>query len=242
MISVIKKELRQFFSGLMGFVIIGLYILANGVYLFFLPGSNILDDGYASLDAYFTFAPFILLFLIPSITMRSFSDEYRNGTFEILQVSPLTSKSLVIGKFIAALLVTFIAVLLTFIYVYSISMLSTEDIDLGGIMGSYIGLFMLCGIYSSIGIFVSSMQDNPVISFLITAVVSYLVYSFFGSVAEFASLRNSLGYIVSMIGMKFHYDNISKGFIDTRDMVYFLSMMAFFLYLTVKNIQARKNR
>lgn len=242
MVSIIKKECRQFFSGLMGFIIIGLYILANGVYLFFLPGSNILDDGYASLDSYFTFAPFILLFLIPAITMRSFSDEYRNGTFEILQVSPVFTRSLVLGKFIASLVVTIIAVLLTLIYVYSISVLSAEEIDLGGIIGSYIGLFMLCGIYSAIGIFVSSLQDNPVISFLITAVVSYLVYSFFGSIAEFASLKNGWGYVISMIGMKFHYDNISKGFIDTRDMVYFLSLIVFLLFMTIRNIQARKSR
>lgn len=242
MTSIIKKELRQFFSGIMGYVIIGLYILANGLYLFFLPGSNILDDGYASLDTYFAFAPFILLFLIPSITMRSFSDEYRNGTFEILQVSPVTTTSLVVGKFIASFIVTIVAVLLTLVYVYSISVLSTQDVDLGGIAGSYIGLLMLCGIYSAIGIFVSSMQDNPVVSFLLTAVLAYMIYSFFGSIAEFASLKNGLGYFISMMGMRFHYDNISKGFIDSRDMIYFLSMIAFFLYLTIRNIQTRKSK
>ena len=242
MISIIKKELRQFFSGLMGFVIIGLYILANGLYLFFLPGSNILDDGYASLNTYFSFAPIILLFLIPAITMRSFSDEYRNGTFEMLHVSPISTRSLVAGKFIASLLVTVVAVLLTLIYVYSIYVLSDAGIDLGGIAGSYIGLLMLCGIYSAIGIFISSLQENPVISFLLTAMASYMVYSFFGSLAEFASLNNAVGYVVSMIGIKFHYDNISKGFIDTRDMIYFLSLIAFFLYMTIRNIQSRKSK
>jgi len=174
--------------------------------------------------------------------MRSFSDEYRNGTFEILRVSPVSTRALVAGKFIASLVVTVIAVLLTLVYVYSIYVLSDAGIDLGGIAGSYIGLLMLCGIYSAIGIFISSMQDNPVISFLLTAVISYMVYSFFGSIAEFASLNNAVGYIVSMVGMKFHYDNISKGFIDSRDMIYFISMIAFFLYMTIRNIQSRKSK
>ena len=190
MFTLIKKELRQYFSGLLGYITIGVFLLASSIYLFFLPGSNILDAGYASIDSFFEFAPLLLLFLIPAITMRSLSEEYRNGTFEVLSVSPIRKFELIFSKFISSLLVAVISILFTVVYIISISSLSTGGIDFGAIVGSYFGLFMLCAIYSAIGIFTSSMQENSVISFLLSALLCYIAYSFFGSVADLSFLQS----------------------------------------------------
>ena len=142
MFTLIKKELRQYFSGLLGYITIGVFLLASSIYLFFLPGSNILDAGYASIDSFFEFAPLLLLFLIPAITMRSLSEEYRNGTFEVLSVSPIRKFELIFSKFISSLLVAILSILFTAVYIISISSLSTGGIDFGAIVGSYFGLFL----------------------------------------------------------------------------------------------------
>lgn len=239
MFTLIKKELRQYFSGLLGYITIGIFLLASSVYLFFLPGSNILDTGYASMDPFFEFAPYLMLFLIPAITMKSFSDEYRNGTFEVLSVVPIKKRNLVIAKFLSAFFVAFIALLFTLVYVFSISLLSTGDIDAGGIAGSYIGLLMLCGVFASIGVFTSSLQSNAVISFLLSALMCYVVYAFFSSLAKLELFQSGSGYYVSLIGIQTHYENMSKGFIDSRDLIYFISLISFFLFLTIEKIKSR---
>lgn len=242
MFTLIKKELRQYFSGLLGYITIGVFLLASSIYLFFLPGSNILDAGYASIDSFFEFAPLLLLFLIPAITMRSLSEEYRNGTFEVLSVSPIRKFELIFSKFISSLLVAILSILFTAVYIISISSLSTGGIDFGAIVGSYFGLFLLCAVYSAIGIFTSSMQENSVISFLLSALLCYIAYSFFGSLADLSFLQSGLGYYISLIGIQIHYKNISKGFIDLRDVVYFLSVVLFFLLLAIEKVKSKYHK
>ncbi len=239
MFTIIKKELRQFFSGLLGYLTMGVFLLITGLVLFVIPGSGILDAGYASMDAFFGAAPYIMLFLIPAITMKSFSEEYRNGTFEILKTSPITIRSLVLGKFFAGIILVTMTLLCTLVYVFSIVALSTDGIDSGGIMGSYVGLLLLCGIYTAIGLFTSSLQQNAVAAFLLSAFLCYVAYSLFSSLATIEAWKVGWGYYVSLVGIQYHFENVSKGFIDSRDLVYFLSAIAFFLYLTIQKIKLK---
>jgi len=239
MIAIVKKELGQFFSGLLGYLTIGIFLLLMGSFVFLFPESNVLDAGYANLDVFFDRAPFILLFLIPAITMKSFSEEFKSGTFEILRTTPLSSVQLVTGKYIAALLLTWIALAFTIVYPFTISYLSTEGIDTGAILGSYVGLMLLCAVYVSIGLFTSSLFVNSVVSFLTSALFCFLLYAVFGSIAQMQSLEMGLGYYISLLGIQFHYENMSRGFVHVRDLVYFISVAFFFVYLTVHKVKNR---
>jgi ABC-2 type transport system permease protein len=240
MVAVIKKELRQYFSGLLGYMTIGVFLLITALVLFVLPESGILDSGYASMDPFFSSAPYLLLILIPGITMKSFSDEYRTGTFEVLRTSPLRVQELVLGKFFASLLVVLLALALTFIYVFSLSRLSNDGIDIGGIAGSYLGLFFLSAVYAAIGMYTSSLQKNAITAFMSSALICYLVFSVFSSLAGLELFSNGAGYYVSILGIESHYQNISKGYVDTRDVVYFLTVIALFLKLTSSKVKNRK--
>jgi ABC-2 type transport system permease protein len=236
--AIVKKELGLYFSGLIGYFTIGIFLLVSGFFLFIMPDTNILDAGYASMDSFFEFAPYIMLFLIPAITMKSFSDEYRNGTFELLSVLPIKKIDLVLAKYFSALLVASIAVLSTVLYLIPIYKLSTGGIDSGGILGSYIGLFLLCGIFTAIGVYASSFQSNAVVSFLLSAILCYVFYAFFSSIASVPLLKSGLGYYISLLGIRTHYENISKGYVDSRDLVYFLSVVSLFIFLTTQKIKS----
>ncbi|MFN5421868.1 MAG: ABC transporter permease subunit [bacterium] len=239
MIAILRKELRQFFSGLLGIISIGLFLLITGVFVFILPETGILESGYASLDSFFQSVPFIMLFLIPAITMKSFSEEYRSGTYELLRTAPVSIAGIVLGKFFASLLVSIISLLGTLFYVFSLDALSVDGIDTGAMLGSYIGLILLCAVYVSIGLFTSSIQSNSVISFLLSALLCFIFYSLFSSLAEIEGWKTSIGYYVSLVGIQSHYENISKGNIDTRDVVYFISAVSLFIYLTILNIKSK---
>lgn len=240
MFAVVKKELRQYFSGLLGYMTIAVFLLLTGLVLFVLPETGILDHGYATMDSFFSSAPYIMLILIPGITMKSFSEEYKAGTFEVLRTAPLKVNELVWGKFIACLLVVLIALLLTLVYVYSLAQLSTDGIDTGGILGSYIGLFFLCAVYAAIGIYTSSLQKNAITAFMSSALICYIVFSVFSSLATIDALSTGVGYYLSLLGIEHHYQNISKGYIDTRDVVYFISVVVLFLKFTSLKIKNHK--
>jgi ABC-2 type transport system permease protein len=237
--TIVQKELSLYFSSLIGYFTIGIFLIVSGFFLFIMPDFNILDAGYASMDSFFEFAPYLMLFLIPAITMKSFSDEYRNGTFELLSVMPIKKRELVLAKYFSALIVAGIAVLSTALYVFPIYELSTGGIDSGGILGSYIGLFFLCATFTSIGIYTSSIQSNAVISFLLSAMLCVVFYAFFTSISSVAGLRSGLGYYITLIGIRAHYEAMSRGFIDSRDLVYFLSIISFFLFLTTTKLKSR---
>ncbi len=240
MFSITKKELHQFFSSLTGYITIILFLLVNGLFLFVLKDSNIFDFGYATLDKFFDLAPWILLFLIPAITMRSLSDEFRTGTFEILQTRPLTKWQIVLGKYFGILTVILFSLLLTLIYVFTIKSLSAGGgIDTGGITGSYIGLFFLAAVFSAIGLCCSGFTNNAVISFLISAFACLILYFGFNAVSQLPMLQGKADYYIEMLGIDFHYRSISRGVIDTRDIVYFLSLIFFFLLLAVKNLRKK---
>jgi ABC-2 type transport system permease protein len=240
MFAVVRKEVRQYFSGLLGYMTIAVFLLITGLVLFVLPESGILDLGYASMDSFFSSAPYIMLILIPGITMKSFSDEYKSGTFEVLRTAPLKINQLVWGKFFASLFVVLIALIMTLVYVFSLEQLSTDGIDTGGIIGSYIGLFLLCAVYAAIGIYTSSLQKNAITAFMLSALICYLVFTVFTSFASLDFISFSTSYYLSLLGIEEHYQNISKGYVDTRDLVYFLSVVVLFLQLTSFRIKNQK--
>jgi ABC-2 type transport system permease protein len=180
-----------------------------------------------------------MLFLIPAVTMKSFSDEYKTGTFEVLRTSPVSIRDIVTGKYLAGLLVVLSALACTLVYVACIALLSTDGIDTGGIAGSYIGLFLLCAVYTAIGLFTSSLQQNSVAAFLLSALICFSVYSLFSSLATAPFLGHKIGYWVSMAGIEVHYQQISKGYIDSRDIIYFLTVIVLFLQLTILKVKNR---
>jgi len=238
--SISKKEFRQFFSSLTGMIAIAVFLLLNGLMLFVFPDTNILDDGYATLDRFFDLAPWILLLLIPAITMRSFSDEFRTGTFEILQTKPLSRSEIVGGKFLGSYLVVLMALVPTLIYVICIQALAEDKgIDTGATIGSYIGLLFLAAVFTAIGVFCSSFSNNPVVSFIISAFACFIIYSGFNAISRIPVFTAGADYYIEMIGIDFHYRSVSRGVIDSRDVVYFLSLVAFFLFFTNRNLVRR---
>ncbi|HMH20236.1 MAG TPA: ABC transporter permease subunit [Puia sp.] len=240
MLAVCKKELRQFFSSLTGYIAIIVFLLLNGLLLFVFPETDILTFGYATLDKFFELAPWILLLLIPAITMRSLSDEFRMGTFELLQTAPLTRTQIVAGKYLANLLVVVIALLPTLVYFLSLQRLSAQGgVDTGGITGSYIGLFFLAAVFTAIGVCCSSFTNNAVVAFIGAAFFCFLIYSGFAAVSHLPVFAAGADYYIEMLGIDFHYRNSSRGVIDTRDLIYFGSVIFFFLLLTARNLAKR---
>jgi len=240
MLSICKKEFNQFFSNLTGYIAIILFLLINGIFLYILPDSSIFEYGYATLDKFFDLAPWVLLFLVPAIAMRSFSEEFKSGTFEILKTKPLSGWQIVIGKYLAILLVIFIVIVPTFIYIITIKTLSsTGTIDGGSIAGSYLGLFLLASVFASISLCCSSFTSNAVVAFLISVFVCILIYFGFSALSKVPIFKGKWDYYIEMLGIDFHYRSISRGVLDSRDVVYFASIVFLALTITVKNISKK---
>jgi ABC-2 type transport system permease protein len=238
--SICKKELNQFFSNLTGYIAIILFLLINGIFLFMLQDSSIFEYGYASLDKFFELAPWVLLFLVPAISMRSLSDEFKAGTFEILKTKPLTAWQIVLGKYWAVLLVLIFVIVPTFIYIITIKALSeTGTIDTGGITGSYIGLFLLAAVFAAISLSCSSFTNNAVVAFLISTFVCLILYFGFKAISRLPILQGNADYYIEMLGIDFHYKSISRGVLDTRDIIYFISVILLSLLITVKNLHKK---
>ena len=235
--TIIRKEWNQFFSGWMGYVSIVVYLLVTGILLFFIPDTNLLDAGYASLDSFFELSPLLLLILVPAITMRSFSEEFKMGTYEMLNSLPLKVSSLVLGKFISVLIIIVIALAGSLIYVFTLQHFSLNGLDTGAIIGSYIGLLMLCAVYASIGIFVSSCFSNSLASFMITAFSCFLIYYVFAFFPALYLSGQNIGYYISLMGVKYHFENVSKGYLSLNDFIYFVSVISLFLYQTAVQLK-----
>ncbi|WP_111708341.1 gliding motility-associated ABC transporter permease subunit GldF [Lutibacter citreus] len=239
MIPILQKELNSFFSSPIGYVVIAVYLLLNGLFLWVFNGEfNILHAGFADLNSYFFIAPWIFIFLIPAITMRSFSDEFNTGTIEILVTKPISIWQLILGKFLGSFILVVLAVIPTLIYIYSIYKLGNPvgNITMGTTIGSFLGLLFLAGAYTSIGIFASTISKNQIVSFLLAVFISFFMYFGFEALSSY-NLFGSLDYFVQNIGMKEHFNSISKGVIDTRDLIYFMSLTFIFLFLTKIRIQ-----
>lgn len=238
--SICKKELGQFFSSLTGYIAIVLFLLINGLFLFLLNDSSIFEFGYASLDKFFELAPWVLLFLVPAISMRSLSDEFRAGTFEILQTKPLTAWQIVLGKYMAVITIILFVIIPTLVYVITIKSLSaTGTIDSGGIAGSYLGLFLLAAVFAAISICCSGFTANAVVAFLISVFGCIILYFGFSAISKLPVFQGTADYYTEMLGIDFHYRSISRGVLDSRDIIYFGSIIFLFLLITVKSLRKK---
>lgn len=234
MFPIYRKELASFFSSLVGYVAVGVFLAASWLFCWVLPDTSILEAGYANLDTFFSLAPFFLLLLIPAITMRMFADEFRAGTIEWLSTKPVRDIDIILGKYFAALTLVAFALLPTLVYIFSISWLAEPKtlLDTGGLIGSYIGLLFLAASFTAIGIFCSSLTANQVVGFLIALFACYLLYAGFDAISGIRAFAGGLDYYLALLGLSAHYDSMSRGVIDTRDVIYFLSIIIFFLALT----------
>lgn len=233
MFPIIKREISAFFSNTMGYLVIAVFLIVNGLFLFVFNGIyNILDSGFADLSPYFELAPWILLFLIPAVCMRAFSDEMKTGTLEILLTKPISLRSIVLGKYFGAVILIIIAIAPTFLYILTISELGNPpgNWDVGSTIGSYIGLVFLILAYTAIGVFSSTVSQNQIVAFIIAVFLCFLF--FYG----FESLSSST-FDISSLGMKKHFDSVARGVLDTRDLIYFLSITIFFLALTILKLK-----
>ncbi len=217
-----------------------LFLLLTGLILFVFPDTSILDMGYATLAGFFNIAPWLLIFMIPTITMRSFSEEYKSGTFELLKTLPIRPAVLVYGKYIGALLVVLCLLLPTLLYGVAVESLSVVGgIDMGATAGSYLGLFLLAGVFVAIGICVSSYTNNTVVAFIGAAFICYLLFAGFEAVSKLSFFEGKLGYFIEVLGLKFHYKSISRGVVRIDDVIYFLAFTFSCLFITKQNIIKR---
>ncbi|WP_423147671.1 gliding motility-associated ABC transporter permease subunit GldF [Rubrolithibacter danxiaensis] len=241
MLTVLKKEISGFFNSLVAYITIGVFLLVAGLFLWIFPDSSILEYGYASLESLFNIVPYLFMFLVPAITMRSIAEERKEGTFEFLSTQPLTDWDIILGKFIASLLIVLLALIPTLIYYYTVYQLGIEkgNVDTGAVIGSYIGLFLLGASFVSLGLFASSVTKNQIIAFTLSVFLSFFAFSGFDSISGLLSLQ-AINTVVASFGINEHYQAISRGVLDTRDLIYFLSFIALFLVLTKTVLGGRK--
>jgi len=238
--AILLREIKSFFGSPIGYLVIAIFLILNGLFLWFFEGDyNILNSGFADLSPFFSLSPWILIFLIPAVTMRSFSDEKKQGTLELLLTKPISLWEIVNGKFLGALLLIVIAIIPTFIYVYVISSLGMPEgnIDMGSTMGSYFGLLFLISGYTAIGIFTSTLSENQIVAFIIAVFLCFLFYFGFEGISTFFK---SFEPFVAALGMDNHFKSISRGVIDTRDILYFISITFLFLSFTVYKLKSYK--
>jgi len=242
MYTLLKKEISGFLNSVLGYVVISVFLLVNGLFLWVFPlESNVLDFGYANIDGLFLIAPFVFLFLIPAITMRFFAEEKKTGTIELLMTKPLTDLQVIMAKYFAAFSLVFISILPTLMYYISVYQLGFPkgNIDSGGMWGSYIGLILLGASFVAIGLFASSLTDNQIISFVLAVVLSGFIYMGFEFIYNL-DLFGNIDLLVKSLGISSHYTAISRGVIDTRDVIYFISVIVLFILLTKISVESRK--
>ena len=238
MFSILKKEINSFFASPIGYLVIAVFLLLNSLFLFLFKGDfNILDNGFADLSSFFLLSPWIFIFLIPAITMRSFSDEKKQGTLELLLTKPISHLQIVLGKYFGAFALVIIAILPTLLYVYAISKLGNPEgnLDVGSVMGSYFGLLFLAASYVAIGVFASTLSDNQIVAFIIAVFLCFFFYFGFQGIANYKLFGDT--FYLEKLGMDYHFESMERGVLDTRDLIYFLSITAFFIVLTKLNIK-----
>lgn len=238
MLAILKKEINSFFASPIGYLVIAVFLLLNGLFLWMFKGDfNILDSGFADLSTFFLLSPWILIFLIPAVTMRSFSDEKKQGTLELLLTKPISTLQIVLGKYFGAFILIVIALIPTLLYVFTISKLGAIEgnLDVGSILGSYFGLLFLVAAYTSIGIFSSTLSDNQIVAFIIAVFICFFFYFGFEGLSNY-KIFGDLFYL-EKLGMESHFKSMSRGVLDTRDLLYFISISIFFIVLTKLNIQ-----
>jgi ABC-2 type transport system permease protein len=242
MLTLLKKEINSFFHSLTGYLVVIVFLLVNGLFLWVFPLQyNILDSGFASIDNLFMLSPFVFLFLIPAITMRSFAEEQKAGTLELLLTKPLSGMQIIGAKFLAGVVLVLFSLLPTLVYFFSVYHLGLPpgNIDLGGMWGSYLGLFLLGASFAAIGIFASACAENQIVAFMIAVFLCGFLFLGFDFIYSL-SLFGKIDLFIQSLGMNAHYASMSRGVIDSRDMLYFASLIALFLLLTKIKLESRK--
>ena len=239
MLTILQKEFNAFLNSPVAYVVLGVFLIATGLFVWVFPDSSVLDYGYADLQTLFNLAPWIFLFLIPAITMRTFAEEKKAGTIELLLTRPLTDGQIIGGKYLACLLLALLALIPTLLYYLSVYKLGSPEgnIDSAATVGSYLGLALLAAVFAAIGILASALTRDQIIAFLVAVVGCFLIYSGFDSLASV--LQGSSAYYVSQLGIAAHYRDLSKGLIDSRDLVYFFSVVAVALQATRLALRSR---
>lgn len=244
MLAILNKEIQSFFSSPIGYLVIGIFLVVCGLFLFVFSGEyNILDNGFADIKPFFNLAPWIFTFLIPAISMKSFAEEKRQGTMELLFTKPIGFNRLILGKFLASFILVVLAILPSLLYILTIDKLGRPEgnFDLGATLGSYLGLLFLAGCYTAIGIFSSSLSGNQIVAFIIGVFLCFLCFFGFEGIADFPLFGNT-SYGIEYLGLSYHYRSISRGVIDSRDVIYFVSIILLFLKAThvkLKSLQQK---
>ncbi len=239
MIAIFRREIISFFSSPIAYLVLGMFLLFNGLFLWVFRGEfNILDYGFAELSNFFLLAPWIFLFLIPAVTMKSFSEERRLGTIELLFIKPLSLLQILVGKYLAAVSLLAIALLPTLLYAFSVYQLGAPagNIDLGVTLGAYLGLLFLIGCYTAIGIFASTLTENQIVAFISGFSLCFGLYYGFDALSSIPGQGETI-LLVRQLGIKAHVENLAQGILDTRDMVYLLSVAFFFLFLAYRQLK-----
>lgn len=240
--AIFNKEINGFFSSLTGYLVIVVFLLLNSLFMWIVPGQfNLIGNGYATMESLFAIAPWVFLFLVPAITMRMISEEKRAGTLDLLYTRPVTELEIILAKFFASWTLVLLSLIPTLIFFWSVSRLGSPpgNLDMGGTWGSYIGLLFLGGIYASIGMFASSLSGNQIVAFIIAVFVSFLMYLGFDFLSGIAQ-SGHISFMVSRLGISYHYNSISRGVIDSRDLLYFASVILLFIVGTRTALQSSK--
>lgn len=241
MFQILTKEINSYLNSLIAYVVIAVFLTGLGLLMWLFPETSVLAYGFAEMTTLFSLGPYVFMFLIPAITMRSFAEEKKAGTMELLLTQPVTDLQLIVGKFLAAWAIVLFALLPTLIYYFSVYQLGSPvgNLDSAGIFGSYIGLLLLGGVFTSIGILASSLTDNQVIAFILAVFLCFMLFTGFGSLAALDA-GGSVGYVVQQLGILYHYEAMSRGLIDSRNLVYFLTVMMLMILLTQLVLNRRR--
>lgn len=239
MIQVFKKELNSFLNSLIAYVVIGVFLTSIGLMMWVFTDTSVLEYGYADMDTLFSMGPYVFIFLVPAITMKSFAEEKKMGTMELLLTKPLSDWNIVLGKFLAAFALVMFALAPSLIYYYSIYQLGNPigNVDSAGVSGSYVGLMFLSIVFCAIGLFASSLTTNQIVSFILAAFLSFIFYTGFDSLS---SLGGDSALLIKQFGILYHYESLSRGVIDSRSVIYFVSVAGLILLGTKTVISSRQ--
>ena len=242
MLIILSKELKQFFNSLIGTIALVVFLLASGLFMWVFPDTSVLEYGYATADMLFFIGPWVFMFLIPAITMRSFAEENKSGTIELLATKPIWDWQIITGKYLASLVLVIFSLLPTLFYYYSIYQLGSPigNIDTGATLGSYLGLLMIGATFAAIGIFASSLTENQIVAFILSLFLCFFIYMGFEFASTLGIFYGTSDSIVKYLGMNEHYASISRGVLDTKDVIYFVSVILAFLFATQLSLENRK--
>ena len=241
MLQVLKKEINSFLNSLIAYVVISVFLLSIGLLTWVFPETSVLEYGFAAMDTLFSFGPYVFMFLIPAITMRMFAEEKKSGTLELLLTQPLTEWQIILGKYFSGFLLVIFSLLPTLVYYFSLYRLGNPvgNIDTAGVAGSYVGLVLLGGVFTAIGLFASSISENQIVAFIIAVFLCFILYSGLGSLAAI-DVWGRFSLALEQLGILYHYNSLSKGLLDSRNLIYFLSVAIVMLMLTHLILKSRK--